>query len=223
LLEYTRNLLNASEGAVVDITRKAFTRKKNVIGFNGSAMWVANNSTYSQKSGFAGKTGIRQHSMVDQYDRFAKAIRFNGNQVYQGNANSIVNKTVIPRIHPTLKDGNADNKNLMFSIENLAVRVIGNDTNMGLGYGIIDDEYGSAIPACEVGPFNGRMMWFPPYNLEITESSSPKWESTVMVGRNEPMYSYMYTERGASLSFTLLVDYPQVLKIIKVVIKKNIE
>jgi hypothetical protein len=212
LLEYTRNLLNASEGAVVDITRKAFTRKKNVVGFNGSAMWVANKSTYSQKSGFAGKSGIRQHSMMDQYDRFAKAIRFNGNQVYQGNANSIVNSTVIPRIHPTLKDGNANNKNLMFSIENLAVRVIGNDTNMGLGYGIIDDEYGSAIPACEVGQFNGRMMWFPPYNLEISESSSPKWESTVMVGRNEPMYSYMYTERSASLTFTLLVDYPSNLK-----------
>jgi len=212
LLEYTRNLLNASEGAIVDITKKAFTRKKNIVGFNGSALWVTNNTTYSRRSGIAGETGVRQHSMIDQYDRFAKAIRFNGNQVYEGNPNSVVNSTVLPRIHPTIEKNNANNKNLMFSIENLAVRVIGNDTDMGLGYGIIDDEYGSAIPACEVGQFNGRLMWFPPYNLEINESSSPKWDTTTMVGRNEPMYTYMYTERSATLTFTLLVDYPVNLK-----------
>jgi len=218
LLEYTRNLLNASEGAVVDITRKAFTDKgKNVVGFNGSALWKANYSAYStadesEKNNIGGKTGVRQHSMIDQYDRFAKAIRYNGNYVYGGNENSVIFKTVMPRIHPTIdkdKNGNdvMNNTNLMFSLENLAVRVIKNQD-----FGIIDDEYGSQIPTSEAGQFNGRLMWFPPYNIELNESTSAKYESTVMVGRNEPIYSYQNSERSATLTFSLLADYPQNLK-----------
>jgi hypothetical protein len=99
--------------------------------------------------------------------------------------------------------GKINNKNLMFSIENLAVRVISKE-----GVGIIDDEYGSQIPVCEVGPFNGRIMWFPPYNMEVNETATAKFESTVMVGRNEPMYNYQNSERSANLNFTLLIDYP---------------
>jgi len=208
LLEYTRNLVNATNGVIGDLTRKAFTSEGNVDGFNGSALWKANTSEYAKKRSIDGKTGQRQHSAVDQYDRFAKAIRFNGNSVYGGNKDSVIYNSVLPRIHPTLNpDKTINNKNMMFSIENLAVRVISKDT-----YGIIDDEYGSPIPACEVGPFNGRIMWFPPYNLEIQETAQAKYESTVMIGRNEPMYNYQNSERGATLSFTLLVDYPPQLK-----------
>ena len=219
LLEYTRNLLNASEGSIVDITRKAFTDSgRNVVGFNGSALWQVPDKNYAyinaKGNQIAGKTGVRQHSILDQYDRFAKAIRYNGNFVYGGNKDSVVYNTVMPRIHPTMNKAGSDNvvnnKNLMFSIENLAVRVIGNTT--GVEYGIIDDEYGSTIPASEVGQFNGRVMWFPPYNMEVSESTNSKWESTVMVGRNEPMYSYMNSERTANLSFTLIIDYPPNVK-----------
>jgi hypothetical protein len=209
ILAYTRNLLNASQGAIADMTRKAFTNKsKDVQGFNGSALWVSNNLDYAQYSGWDAESGVRQHSALDQYDRFAKAIRFNGNWTYVGNENSVIYDRVLPRIHPTMNtDKTVNNKNLMFSIENLAVRVISKD-----GVGIIDDEFGSPIPVCEVGPFNGRQMWFPPYNLELNETSSAKFEETVMVGRNEPMYNYMYTTRAATLTFTLLVDYPEQLK-----------
>jgi hypothetical protein len=213
LLEYTRNLLNASDGAVVDITRKAFQNKnKNIVGFNGSGLWVANDSDYAMNAETAGLTGVRQHSMLDQYDRFAKAIRFEGNYVYGGNENSVIYDRVMPRIHPTLpphesSSDQPNNRNLMFSIENLAVRVISKDS-----VGIIDDEYGSQIPICEVGQFNGRLMWFPPYNLEINESTQSNFDKTVMVGRNEPMYNYMHSERSATLNFTMLIDYPQQLK-----------
>src|ERR1035437_10364529 len=143
LLEYTRNLLNATEGNVVDITRKAFTSGNNrLAGFNGSGLWKSNDSTYAQNAKFA-KKGQRQHTVLDQYDRFAKAIRFNGNKVYGGNENSVIYNTVMPRIHPTInkETGTIDNKNLMFSIENLAVGVISKGE-----YGIMDDEYGSQIP-----------------------------------------------------------------------------
>ena len=217
LLEYTRNLLNASEGRIVDQTRKAFVRGKSfagldkaVVGFNGSALWVANTSNYAINMGTSNSTGVRQHSTLDQYDRFGKAIRFVGNNAYVGNPYSVIYDWVLPRIHPTVPvnaDGVPSNHNLMFSLENLAVRVISND-----GVGIIDDEYGSQIPIEEVGQFNGRQMWFPPYNMELNESSVASFDKTVMVGRNEPMYSYQYSERSATLTFTLLSDYPQNLK-----------
>jgi outer membrane protein OmpA-like peptidoglycan-associated protein len=209
LLEYTRNLLNASEGQLVDMTRKAFVNKnKYVVGFNGSALWVANDSKYSGDN--AGVTGVRQHSALDQYNRFAKTIRYNGNTVYNGNENSVIFDRVLPRIHPTMPvdpNGVPNNKNLMFSLENLAVRVISKD-----GVGIIDDEYGSSIPISEVGQFNGRLMWFPPYDITINETTTSKYDEINMVGRNEPMFSYMNSMRTANLTFTLLVDYPQNLK-----------
>jgi hypothetical protein len=205
LLAYTRNLLNATEGRVGDITRKAFVRGDKLVGFNGSGVWRAPSTALEE---FAGRTGVRQHSALDQYDRFAKAIRFNGNHVYGGNPNSVIYNSVIPRVHPILnKNGEIDNKNLMFSIENLAVGTIKRDR-----YGVIDDEWGSPIPLCEVGPFNGRIMWFPPYNLEIVENANARFESTVMVGRNEPIYTYQNSERTGTITFTLLVDYPEQLK-----------
>jgi hypothetical protein len=209
LLEYTRNLLNASEGNYIDITRKAFTNNKKLVGFNGSGLWRANYDKYAQRSGTAGKQGVRQHTVLDQYNRFAKAIRFNGNGIYGGSPDSVIFNSVLPRIHPTLdeKTGTVNNKNLMFSIENLAVRIINNGT-----YGIMDDEWGSPVPICEVGPFGGRIMWFPPYNMTVNEVATAKYEPTVMVGRNEPMYNYMNSERSATINFTLLVDYPQQLK-----------
>lgn len=206
LLEYTRNLLKARKGFVIDLTKKAFLDNidDRKIGFNGSGLWMSNNSEYARKSEIAKKTGTRQHSAIDQYDRFAKAIRFNGNSVYDGNPNSVIYNTVLPQIHPSFdNEKRLINKNLMFSIENLAVKVIGSD-----GVGIIDDEYGSEIPQSEVGPFNGRIMWFPPYGMEVQETAIAKYESTVMVGRSEPMYNYQNSERTANLSFILLIDYP---------------
>lgn len=213
LLEYTRNLINATDGEVGDITRKAFTKDGKLVGFNGSTLWRAPSTAFPE---FKNKVGVRQHTMLDQYGKFAKAIRFNGNNVYGGNVDSVIYNTVLPRIHPTMRENVMNNKNLMFSIENLAVRVIGNNT-----YGIIDDEFGSPIPMTEVGAFNGRVMWFPPYNMEINEIATAKYESTVMVGRNEPMYNYINSERSATLNFTLLVDYPPQLKNYKGTDKKK--
>lgn len=207
LLEYTRNLINANVGQIGDITRKAFINGDKLVGFNGSPLWRAPNNHVLPE--FKGRTGIRQHTVLDQYNRFAKAIRFNGNIVYGGNVDSVTYKSVLPRIHPTIdvETGKMNNKNMMLSLENLAIRVISKDT-----YGIIDDEYGTAIPASEVGPFNGRIMWFPPYDLTVNETATAKYEPTVIIGRNEPMYNYQNSERSATLNFTLLIDYPQHLR-----------
>lgn len=212
LLKYTSELLNATDGNIIDITRKIFMKGDSVDGFNGSGLYGAPSHSLTR---FASQMGVRQHTILDQYDRFAKAIRYDGNKEYGskgGNENSVIYRTVMPRIHPTREkdtSGNdvINNKNLMFSIENLAVRVISKDS-----VGIIDDDMGTAIPVSEVGPFNGRIMWFPPYNIEVFETTAAKYESTVMIGRGEPMYNYQNSERSATLSFTLLIDYPPQLR-----------
>jgi len=211
LLEYTRNLINSTGGQIGDITRKAFTNTDNEIaGFNGSGLWRAPDNALSR---FRDKFGIRQHSILDQYDRFVKAIRFDGNHVYNGDVDSVINKSVIPRIHPTLDDGHVNNKNLMFSIENLAVQILDRgETDKKSRYATIDDEFGTKIPKTEVGNFNGRVMWFPPYNLEFNETATANFESTVMVGRNEPVYNYMHSERTGTIRFSLLIDHPPQLK-----------
>ena len=215
LLAYTRNLINAKGGQIGDITRKAFKRGNEITGFNGSGLWKAPENALES---FRGREGIRQHTVLDQYDRFAKAIRFQGNIVYEGNENSVVYKSVIPKIHPVLdEDGRINNKNMMFAIENLAVKFIDSDggvedDNVDSNFRYLDDEYSTKIPKCEVGQFGGRVMWFPPYNLEFVETSTANFESTVMVGRNEPVYNYLHGERSGTIRFTLIMDYPPHLK-----------
>lgn len=210
LLAYTKNLINAKGGQIGDITRKAFKKGNEITAFNGSGLWKAPDNSLEK---FRGRKGVRQHTVLDQYDRFAKAIRFEGNEVYGGNENSVINKTVIPKIHPIFDQENRiiDNSNLMFSIENLAIETNG-DVDPKTNSIQLNDEYGTKIPKCEVGQFGGRVMWFPPYNLDFNESTSANFESTVMVGRNEPVYNYMHGERSGTIRFSLLMDYPPHLK-----------
>ena len=78
----------------------------------------------------------------------------------------------------------------MFSIENLAWKGINKDKET------IDDD--------EIGPLGGRIMWFPPYNLQFNESVSVNWGSNDFIGRGEKIYTYSNTERTGSLSFTIL-------------------
>jgi hypothetical protein len=48
--------------------------------------------------------------------------------------------------------------------------------------------------------------------VTIQETTTAQYESTVMVGRSEPMFAYQNSTRTATLTFTLLVDYPYQLK-----------
>jgi hypothetical protein len=214
LLEYTRNLLIANRGNKIDITRKVFKKgvSNRIEGFQGSPLWKSPESSPLTNAGepLRGTVGKRQHTVLDQYDNFAKAIRFDGNKLYDGsNENSVIYNSVIPRIHPTKDDnGVIDQKNLMFSIENLAARTI----DLG-SYGLIDDgDRGIPIPSSEVGPLMGRLMWFAPYDIQFSETADNTFETTVMMGRGEPMYNYQYTERGATIRFKLLIDHPQKVK-----------
>lgn len=207
LLKYTSEIINSSKNSLIDITRKKFydpINRDRFIGKNGSGVYDVPDELLSQNENLY--HGIRQHTMIDQYDRNAKLIRFNGNSIYGGSENSVINDSVKPRIFPTLNDdGTFNNKNLMFSIENLAVKVI-KDIPNNLCY--MDDENGTTLPLSEAGNFNGRLMWFPPYDIQLREDVSNKITSTDFIGRGEPVYTYDNTERTINLSFKLLIDHP---------------
>lgn len=197
LLDYTNNLVSNSIGNI-NITNKTFT-DKNGKHFNGSAVYMSPSNTAEPT--LKGISGLREHTMQDPYDRYAKAIRFNGNKIYGGNPSSTIYKTVIPKFHPiwdTIKN-KVDNTNLMFAIENLAYDVTQSSTTF------------LNLPESEKGPSNGRLMWFPPYNIKFNEVANAKFTTTPILGRSEPIYSYAGSERSGTLSFTLLVDYPQEL------------
>lgn len=95
------------------------------------------------------------------------------------------------------KDGNNnyDTKRCMFSIENLAWK----------------DVRSSELSEEQRGPNGGRIMWFPPYDLNFQETTQADWNETNFIGRGEPIYTYTNSKRTGSLSFTLLIDYPSIM------------
>ena len=94
-------------------------------------------------------------------------------------------------------------KKYMFSIENLAWR-----TSSKPGFRVED------LPVCEQGPNGGRVMWFPPYGLTFSDSSTANFKSTEFLGRPEPMYTYNNTRRSGTLSWKIIVDNPSVMNLI---------
>jgi len=88
-------------------------------------------------------------------------------------------------------------KNYMLSIENLAWA----DSNAVLPKG----ELGLGDPLTGK---RGRIMWFPPYDIQISESVGVEWEPHKFIGRGENIYTYNNTERSGQLSFKIIVDHP---------------
>lgn len=115
-------------------------------------------------------------------------------------ANSVLDpKTGLVKMTPQYRGGGETNrhtKECMFSIENLAWKDY--------------DPYSfeEALSWEQRGPFGGRIMWFPPYGIEITETTNAKWQSNDFIGRGEPVYTYVNTERSGNLSFIMLTDHP---------------
>lgn len=193
ILSQTRELLLAQgEYAMFDLTKKKFKNRNGDIHYNGSPLEETIQGDIDKS---------RQHSIADPYKGYVKAIRYNGNKIYNGNENSVIYDKVIPQVVPTEKNY----KNLMFSIENLAVVV---NSNSDETVGIIEDDYSTEIPINEKGIHNGRVMWFPPYDIQLSENVIVHRSTTNFIGRGEPIHTYSNTERFANLSFKLIIDHP---------------
>lgn len=100
-----------------------------------------------------------------------------------------------------IRDGKV--KKYMFSIENLAWR-----TSNKPGYSWND------LPTCEKGPNGGRIMWFPPYDLKFNDTSQASFNPTNFLGRPEPIYTYLNTQRTGTISWKIIVDHPSVINTI---------
>jgi len=186
-----KGLLAYTDGLLKSLDDNAISRK------DGDGKIIAGSKQF-----FNGAADGRTFSKEFQYDRYDRAVRYKGND----KTYSVIQNFVIPKIHPII-DNNTNtinNKDMMFSIENLAFRVTSN--------GVVEGNENVSIPLCEVGENNGRLMWFPPYDINLSENVVQKNESTEFIGRGEPVYTYSNTERFASLSFKLIIDYPPNIK-----------
>ena len=122
-------------------------------------------------------------------------------KVYRGNIGaSVLQDNGFVKIAPISKRL-VDNTKFMFSIENLAWA--GNEFNL--------------LP-CERGPgdgnLKGRIMWFPPYDITFSETTSASWDKHNFIGRGEPMYTYNNTERSGNLSWKIIIDHPNYMNFI---------
>lgn len=113
---------------------------------------------------------------------------------------SVFNKTYDLSITPYK---NEDVKKYMFSLENLSWRT---STKKGFTY--------QDLARCERGPNGGRIMWFPPYDMSVSETISANWNDNYFIGRPEPIYTYNNTTRQGNLSWKIIVDHPSVLNAI---------
>lgn len=137
------------------------------------------------------KYGAQKNTLIRGNNGFSYSDsrkKYNGGGEYE--QYSVLKESIV-RITPD--DNNKNVKNCMFSIENLAWKDV-----------IIENELSEE----QRGPNNGRIMWFPPYNLKFQENVTVGWNPSQFIGRGEKIYTYYDTERRGNLSFTILIDYP---------------
>jgi hypothetical protein len=222
LLVKTQKLFN-SKGMLNIVTRKGDMNKKS------SQIETASGGGFSKGSGvlsedvYAGryqvsakldtaeKTYCRSWTTIDRYDKVYNLIRHSGLKEFSDKLpyrfkydNSTLESNGFVKIAPYEDEYKSSSpittnpKNYMFSIENLAWH--GSDNMQNL----LPVEQG---PGDTTTGKRGRIMWFPPYNIQFSESTSVNWEPTNFIGRGEPVYTYNNTERTGNLSFTIVVDH----------------
>lgn len=178
LLYYTNKLVQ-NEGKNIDTISNTINPRTKNYGVNEYGETI-----------YKGSSKCRSYTVNDQYDETSKFIRFSGNK----NDNSVLKESVMPRLIYKSTDKDDETRRTMFSIENLAY--FENKTSP------------KNIPAYEVGPLGGRIMWFMPYALTFSDNTNVTWEAKDIIGRIEKMYSYNGIDRRCSLSFMLVIDYP---------------
>lgn len=170
-------------------------------------------NTLSENKFFSDNTGSRTY----EYNPFGTNRNFRGNSdkihskmLYYLKSNyfgsdelSVLDRSrKKPIISPSfISRGRNNVMGYMFSIENLAWKDRFNGKT---------NEFGT-LKSITFGPNGGRIMWFPPYDLKFNETTNAQWNSETFIGRGEPVYTYVNTERTGNLSFKMIVDYPKML------------
>jgi len=208
ILSATQELVNENPDDVfIDQTKKYFKDKVkdhlisrgNAISSESYQSAIANGKfcrVWSVEDGYAYKNAIRKNGLFSSDD-----ISKPGFSVTSDNASlSVLSDNGIVKTFPVADDSKTTFKKYMLSIENLAW-----SDNL------------ADLPMSEIGPGDamsankGRIMWFPPYDLNFDENVSANWQKTDFIGRSEPVYTYNNTTRGGQLRFKVLVDHPKVI------------
>lgn len=168
----------------------------------GNSYYMSKGNAVTNENG----SFCRSWTSLERYNRVKDLVRHRGLdkvssvQRYHTNS-SVLDDNGFPRISPYYGDDKFGNmKRFMFSIENLAWA----------------DNF-AELPESEQGPgdrlssLRGRIMWFPPYDISFSDSTSVNWESTQFIGRAEPVYTYSNTERSGTLQFKIIADHPSVM------------
>lgn len=165
-------------------------------------------------------TKARPYSKITDLVRYKELIRKERNSVIDrfGNYNIFPSELNVNQGYGRPGDGPGDAvveyfgqrraRKYMFSIENLAWRGSWDDGSTSTRAGKIN------LPDCEKGPNDGRIMWFPPYDIQFTDNTSANWTTHQFLGRPEPIYTYNNTERTGTLSWKIVVDHPSILNLL---------
>ena len=151
---------------------------------------------------------VRAWSTMESYNQYKDLQKHsalsNEGRVYKSDVeSSVLGPNGMVRIAPYKGD---KIKKFMFSIENLAWA--GETTKL------LECEIGNGDPLSP-GDTKGRIMWFPPYDMVINESTSASWDRSNFIGRGEPVYTYNNTERTGTLSWKIVVDHPNYFNYMK--------
>ena len=214
ILDQTQKLIDAAPlmggarrkhaGHAIDQTSKIFSDGYKEISKGSGVKFVdESNGVFGIGGGLVAREFCRTWTKDDPYWKMDNLQKHKGNHL--GKAGSVLTNTFNLNIAPIFGvnvDTEKTEKNVskyMFSIENLAWR--GTSELLGL-------------PKSEKGPNGGRVMWFPPYDLQVGDTNSAQWNSVNFLGRPEPIYTYNYTERIGTLNWKIVVDHPSILNVI---------
>jgi len=221
ILGYTQEILNSLPtngkemrshvGNVIDQTSRVF-KEGEIMMSRGSAIKYVNKFTGEESGAEYCRVWTKDRGYVNNSNLQKK------NKNIRENENSVLTTPYNLNIYPNSNgNGMFDNtssnikegvngfyaKKYMFSIENLAWK-----TSNIPGFTYTD------LPYCERGNNGGRVMWFPPYDLKVSEQNNADWESNIFLGRPEPIYTYKNAARNGSISFKVIVDHPSVLNLL---------
>ena len=157
------------------------------------------NGNIVSQSQLATQKGFNQFEAFHNLKGFANGRERLGEFGVLNKNNGLVN---ISPIYNSDENKRVDIKDCMFSIENLAWK----DTLTGMSSYNIE-----TLSAEQKGPFGGRIMWFPPYDLKFNEDVNVNWAETDFIGRGESIYTYKNTKRTGTISFKLLIDHPTII------------
>ena len=207
LLSFTQDLLkgvnSSSVGKVIDQTQTTYQNPNGQgLDKNGDENFYTKGSNVRDIDNPA--LLAREFTVEKPYSTVGDLIRNEAPYTIKDKSHSSLDENGFARIAPKkgdklfLQSGKSSVTNLMFALENLAWK-----------------DYESLLPCGEAGPNGGRVMWFPPYAMNITDNSSVNWTNTQFVGRGEPIYTYNNAERSLTLQFKVIVDHPSILNAVK--------